>query len=85
MYHLVGRNAGRGRIYLFQGQVVHAETEEGLEKSEGEKALGHLAAWEGGRFEFVPGAVTGKKSITRGTTTILLEAAQRRDEALIGG
>lgn len=81
LYRLVGRNAGRGRIYLYQGQVVHAETEEGQDTFEGEQALGRLAAWEGGRFEFVPGAVSGMKTITRGTTTILLEAARQRDEA----
>ena len=48
-------------------------------------SFGVLAAWKGGRFEFLPGAVTGKKTITRGTTTILLEAARRRDEAMMGG
>jgi len=85
MYRLVGRKDGHGRIYIYQGQVVHAEAEKGQDASEGETALGTLAAWEGGRFEFLPGAVTGKKTITRGITTILLEAARRHDEALIGG
>jgi len=83
MYRLVGRDGCRGRIYLYQGQVVHAETEAGASMTEGEVALGQVAGWEGGRFEFVAGAVTGKKTITRGTTTILLEAARRRDESLL--
>ncbi len=84
MYRLVGRNDGQGRIYVYQGQVVHAETEEGASLCEGEDALGQLANWDGGRFEFVAGAVTGRKTITRGTTAILLEAARRRDEAQMG-
>lgn len=84
MYRFVGRDSGRGQIYLYQGQVVHAECEAAGERAEGEAALGRLAVWDGGRFEFVPGAVTGKKTITRGITTIMLEAARRRDEALMG-
>lgn len=85
MYRFSGRDGGLGRIYLFQGNVVHAESEEGGVALEGEPALGQLSLWAGGRFEFVPGAVTGKRTITRGTTTILLEAARRSDEARIGG
>jgi hypothetical protein len=84
MYRFSGRDGSQGRIYLYQGQVVHAESKEGGKAHEGETALGLLALWGGGRFEFVPGAVTGKKTIVRGTTTILLEAARRRDEALMG-
>jgi hypothetical protein len=83
MYRFRGRDGGRGRVYFYQGQVVHAESEEGGTVVEGETALGLLALWDGGRFEFVPGAVTGKKTITRGITTILLEAARRRDEAMM--
>ncbi len=85
MYRFVGRDNGRGRIYLYQGQVVHADCEEAGVSTEGEAALGRLALWDGGRFEFESGAVTGKKTITRGITTILLEAARRRDEAPMGG
>lgn len=85
MFSFTGRDNGRGRIYLFQGQVVHAECEAGGEQIEGEEALGRLALWAGGRFEFLAGAVTGRKTVTRGTTTILLEAARRHDESMMGG
>jgi hypothetical protein len=85
MYRFAGRDGSRGRAYLYQGQVVHAECEEGGEAAEGETALGLLALWDGGRFEFLPGAVTGKQTIRRGITTILLEAARQRDEMLMGG
>jgi len=85
MYRFNGRNNGQGRVYFFQGQVVHAELDSGGESIEGEEALGRLALWEGGRFEFVAGAVTGRKTVTRGTTAILLEAARRHDESSMGG
>jgi len=84
MFRFTGRDERQGRIYLHRGQVVHAECRDAEASADGEDALGQLSIWAGGRFEYLPGAVTGKKTITRGTTAILLEAARRSDEGLMG-
>ena len=39
LYRFAGRDGDQGRIWLYQGQVVHAETEAGGETAEGETAL----------------------------------------------
>jgi hypothetical protein len=65
-----------GRIYLNEGQIVHAESEE----ITGEDAVYTLATWRQGEFKFEPGAPTETRTISKSNTNLLMEAARRLDE-----
>lgn len=65
-----------GRIYLRDGQIVHAE----IEDAQGEEAVYALAIWSQGEFRFDLGATTDVKSVTKSNTNLLMEAARRLDE-----
>lgn len=64
-------------VWLREGRVVDAETEDG---HEAEEAVYVLATWEEGSFEaeFRPVSVTER--ISTSTTGLLLEAMRRKDE-----
>jgi len=66
----------KGRIYLNDGKIVHAE----LEDTSGEEAVYALAIWSQGDFRFEPGIATDQRTITKSNTNLLMEAARRLDE-----
>jgi len=73
--HLSG-DEGEGRLYLKDGQVVHAAAAD----QEGEEAAYALAGWSRGRFAFEPGEASPATTINRSATALLMEAARRSDE-----
>lgn len=66
----------RGRIYLHEGQIVHAE----IDDASGEEAVYALAIWNQGEFRFEPGTTTEMRTIGKSNTNLLMEAARRLDE-----
>lgn len=83
----VGRRSGRielrhrGRhaeVTLRDGRVIDAAVDDG---PGGEEAVYELAGWDEGSFEASFGPVDGVERITASTTSLLLEAMRRRDEA----
>jgi hypothetical protein len=75
VFHLTD-GALKGRIYLNDGKIVHAE----LEDVAGEEAVYALAIWSQGDFRFEPGIATDQRTITKSNTNLLMEAARRLDE-----
>jgi hypothetical protein len=75
VFHLTD-GALKGRIYLNDGKIVHAE----LEDTSGEEAVYALAIWSQGDFRFEPGIATDLRTITKSNTNLLMEAARRLDE-----
>ena len=73
---LIEDGEGDGRIYLRDGQIVHAETG-GLS---GEEAIYELATWTEGDFKFDTSAATNSATIDKSNTNLLMEAARRQDE-----
>ena len=73
---LIEDGEGDGRIYLRDGQIVHAETG-GLS---GEEAIYELATWTKGDFKFDTSAATNSATIDKSNTNLLMEAARRQDE-----
>lgn len=65
-----------GRIYLRDGQIVHAQ----LEDAQGEEAVYALAIWSRGEFRFDVGESTEVRTISKSNTNLLMEAARRLDE-----
>lgn len=65
-----------GRIYLQDGQIVHAVTGD----LSGEEAVYELAIWQDGEFVFTAGEAAPEKSIQKSNTNLLMEAARRIDE-----
>ncbi len=75
VFHLVdGRR--RGQIWLHEGRIVHAETDE----FSAEEAVYSLAIWRSGEFRFEPGIAAPKHTIQKSNTNLLMEAARRLDE-----
>ena len=68
--------ARRGDIWLHEGRIVHAETEE----LSGEEAVYALAIWRTGEFRFEAGVATPRQTIQKSNTNLLMEAARRLDE-----
>lgn len=75
MFHLK-REDHFGRIYLKDGQIVHAV----LDEIKGEEAVYELAIWNDGEFNFEPDVEPDIKSISKSNTNLLMEAARRLDE-----
>ena len=71
-----GEGGSSGKIYLRNGQIVHAETGE----LSGEEAVYELAIWNEGDFVFTPGEESETSSIQKSNTNLLMEAARRIDE-----
>ena len=65
-----------GRIYVQEGQVVHAT----FAGETGEPAAHRLLAREGGSFTWESGPAACPTTITASTTNLLLEAARLMDE-----
>jgi len=66
----------KGEIFLEKGRIVHAE----LGELSGEEAVYELVLWNQGEFLFEPGVTTDKKTVNKGNTNLMMEAARRRDE-----
>jgi len=66
----------RGDIWLHEGRIVHAETED----LSGEEAVYALAIWRVGEFRFEASAAAPRQTIQKSNTNLLMEAARRLDE-----
>jgi hypothetical protein len=75
VFHLTD-GALKGRIFLNDGKIVHAE----LDDVSGEEAVYALAIWSQGDFRFEPGIATDQRTINKSNTNLLMEAARRLDE-----
>jgi Domain of unknown function (DUF4388) len=75
MFHLK-KNDRVGKIYLKDGNMVHAE----LDEIKGEEAVYELAIWNDGEFHFEPDVEPAVKTISKSNTNLLMEAARRLDE-----
>jgi hypothetical protein len=75
VFHLVD-GAHRGQIWLHDGRIVHAETED----LSGEEAVYALAIWRSGEFHFEAGIAAPRQTIQKSNTNLLMEAARRLDE-----
>lgn len=75
VFHLTDA-AHRGEIWLHEGRIVHAETED----LSGEEAVYALAIWRAGEFRFEAAAVAPRQTIQKSNTNLLMEAARRLDE-----
>lgn len=74
-FHLK-RDEDTGFIYLRDGQIVHAESDD----LKGEDAIYSLAIWDSGSFVFEEGVASNSESITKKNTFILMEVARKFDE-----
>ncbi len=72
-----GRN---GRIYMHQGEIVHAETE----NLHGEEAVYALIAWQQGNFNIVSCESFPPQTIQSPLMSLLIEGARRVDEGIDG-
>ncbi len=75
VFHLTDA-AHRGDIWLHEGRIVHAETED----LSGEEAVYALAIWRSGEFRFDVAAAAPRQTIQKSNTNLLMEAARRLDE-----
>ena len=75
VFHLTDA-AHRGDIWLNEGRIVHAETED----LSGEEAVYALAIWRAGEFRFEAAAASPRQTIQKSNTNLLMEAARRLDE-----
>ncbi len=68
-------------IMVLKGQVIDASIPlpDGATVV-GEKALYRILAWTDGRFEFLPGDVTGSDRISKPTRVLLMEGMRQKDE-----
>lgn len=75
VFHLTDA-AHRGDIWLHEGRIVHAETED----LSGEEAVYALAIWRAGEFRFEAATAAPRQTIQKSNTNLLMEAARRLDE-----
>ena len=76
----IGSEEGAGRIFVENGNVIHARFRE----LSGEEALYNLLAWRDGEFEVEMNAKPEKKTISAGAEALLLEGMKRLDESKQG-
>jgi CheY-like chemotaxis protein len=67
----------RGLIYIFEGQIVHAEAGD----RRGPEAFNFLMGLNGGEFAQKPFVTPPRRTITDSWEFLLMEAARKRDEA----
>jgi pSer/pThr/pTyr-binding forkhead associated (FHA) protein len=67
---------GVGRIWLFQGSPIHAETK----SHSGFDAALEIVTTSSGRFSFTSGEDPGQRTIEASVTELLLEASRAQDE-----
>jgi hypothetical protein len=75
VFHLTDASH-RGDIWLHEGRIVHAETED----LSGEEAVYALAIWRAGEFRFEAAVASPRQTIQKSNTNLLMEAARRLDE-----
>jgi hypothetical protein len=75
VFHLTD-GTHRGDIWLLDGRIVHAETDD----LSGEEAVYALAIWRAGEFRFEAGVAAPRQTIQKSNTNLLMEAARRLDE-----
>ena len=68
---------GIGRIYFEDGEIIHAESPE----CQGEAAFEQILRWKGGRIKELQAAHQPTRTINTGWQGLLLNVAQRIDEA----
>lgn len=73
---LIEDRAGKGKIFLRDGHIVHAE----VGALAGEDAVYELATWTEGEFKFDTNQTASSDTIEKSNTNILMEAARRIDE-----
>ncbi len=73
----VASPSGIGRIYFENGEIVHAETPD----SRGEGAFEQILRWKGGRIKEMAPAYKPPRTINTGWQGLLLNVAQKIDEA----
>jgi CheY-like chemotaxis protein len=66
----------KGRVYIEVGQIVHAHAGEVV----GEPAFNQLLALSGGEFSLQPFSEPDQRTISGSWESLLMEAAQQRDE-----
>jgi hypothetical protein len=77
----IGSEQGAGRIFVENGNVVHARFRE----LSGEDALYNLLAWKDGEFEVEMDVKPEGKTISANAEALLLEGMKRLDESKQGG
>lgn len=73
----LGSEMGYGRVYMQNGNVVHAVHREFT----GAEAFYMLLAWKDGEFEVEPDAAIPEKSINESPEGLILEGLRRLDES----
>jgi CheY-like chemotaxis protein len=66
-----------GRIWIQNGELIDAETQEG----EGEEAFKRILSWKAGNFEILPIEAERERKILTSYQGLLLDTAQAMDEA----
>ncbi|MBI5875370.1 MAG: DUF4388 domain-containing protein [Deltaproteobacteria bacterium] len=77
----IGSDEGAGKIFVENGNIVHA----GFRELSGENALYHLLSWKDGEFEVEMDVKPGAKTISANVERLLLEGMKRLDETNKGG
>ncbi|MBI5049095.1 MAG: DUF4388 domain-containing protein [Deltaproteobacteria bacterium] len=77
----IGSEQGAGRIFVENGNVVHARFRE----VSGENALYNLLAWKDGDFEVEMDVKPEERTISGSAEALLLEGMKRLDESKQGG
>jgi CheY-like chemotaxis protein len=70
------RGSIKGRIWIINGEVIDAETDD----ARGETAFRRILGWKSGSFENLPPEPDRERTITKSANALLLEAAQAMDE-----
>lgn len=73
----VASPSGIGRIYFENGEIIHAETPD----ARGQGAFEQILRWKGGRIKELTPASKPQRTIHTGWQGLLLDVAQRIDEA----
>lgn len=77
----IGSEQGAGKIFVENGNIVHA----GFRELSGEDALYHLLSWKDGEFEVEMDVKPEAKTISANVERLLLEGMKRLDETNKGG
>lgn len=77
----LGSEMGYGKVFLKDGELVHAAYREFT----GAEALYQLLAWKDGEFEVEPDAAPPEVTIKGSAESLLLEGLRRLDEARAKG
>ncbi len=77
----LGSDMGYGRVYIENGNIVHAVYREFT----GRDALYQLLGWKDGEFDVEPDAVPPERTIDGSAEQLLLEGLRRLDESSAKG